>query len=100
MNNLTWTVDTLGHFCWDGKQIDPTVHKLRAKICGSQWMQKVLMFLTNVRRYHMSVLTELSQSLTMFHGFLSKPTKFYDNIQIAEKHYRENLDIKHQFLIT
>ena len=100
MNNLTWTVDTIDHFCLDGKPIKSEEHAFRYLVCGSQWMHKLLVLFTYVKNYHLGILADLSLSLVSIHDFLGEPEQFYENIKIAEKNYRDNLDVKHQFIVT
>ena len=59
LNNVNWFVDMIGHFCNDGRPIDAD-HKLATKFCNSRIHEKLLSFLANAIKYHVSLLTELN----------------------------------------
>ena len=93
-NNVEWIITSLGHFCHDGREIDPINHKYRAQFCVSTVYGKLVNLLVFVTKYHEGLIKDLSASVEYLHNFLGKPEDFFENMTIMEREYRDAIDIQ------
>ena len=98
-NNNQWVIDSIGHFCEDGRDLAVNSKKLR--ICDSRVMQEyVIPALEDIHMYHLKLIEELSTALEYMYEFMSKPEDYMSNMVVMEREYRENIDIKRQLRLT
>ena len=99
-NNTEWIIDSLGHFCEDGRTIDPALHKYRSAFCVSTIYGQIVNLLVFAMKYHKGLIKDLSTSVEYLHNFLGKPELYFENMTIMEKEYRENINIQDQMRST
>ena len=99
-NNTQWMIDSLGHFCMDGKDIDADEHFYKSQFCFSTVYGRMTNGLVFVLRYHEGLIKDLATSVEYLHNFLGKPENFFENMTIMEQEYREKVDIQRQIRTT
>ena len=99
-NNTQWLIDSLGHFCMDGKAIDADEHFYKSNFCVSTIYGKIVNGLVFAIKYHEGLIKDLANSVEYLHTFLGKPEQFFENMSIMEKEYREAIDIQKQMRTT